>query len=992
MGWDSLANHIRHTIEKIKRQQGSITSEQLNDEIEKIYDNLRSSELFEDYFEGADGLHDEWLANIKLRLKAVIVTSIDPDTIIDDKGGYVRWIDNREPEIKWNYFRRYVSYLKDLGRPSEVISSTERSTKAIIERLGDPNRPILDLQKGLVLGAVQSGKTANFNGVINRGVDAGYDLIIVFSGIMEDLRSQTQKRINNDVVGIGEVRNQINQPVGVGEIEPFGSNGVNQLTSLTSVSADFRKAAVDANFGFASQKILVCKKNVGVLTNLVYWFKSSIPEGQANLAKSLLVIDDEADNASLNNLGHKGQAYASKVNGHIRALLNLFSRRSYLGYTATPFANILQDQHGALEEKDAWIIDYRYNGKKQKLECSLAPGLFPDKFIYKLATPSSYLGPKRFFSTGREVEQDRKIPLIETIPPPDEDPLFSSDGAEIQLKKSLTDAIDCFIISIALRDSRRNVLQNLPGFNDHHTMLVHISRLIADQNATADEIKKYVNYVTVRVGMDSLSDPSGIYERLRLQWNRFFAYKVANIRSYLPNDYNADGLEAKSWDEVSSFIPHAVQNISVVAVNSMTGDKLVYPDKGNQKYIAVGGNRLSRGFTLEGLTINYFLRDTNYYDALLQMGRWFGYRPGYIDACRLFIDSSTEEKYDFITAALTELEDQIEAMEIQKKSPDEFELRIRKHPDVLKITRSAILKNAKEVKLSFQNMLHQTVIFKIEQSAVDNAYKSFKSLFSKLDFQPYGEDDGFFVLDTNKDTFFQFLDLPASFLPQPFMKDNVKDYVEKCNAGGKLINWKIAVKTTRGGRTIDLEGVEIGLTIRRLPKKEEERAIYHRQLLEDQIFTASGKSRNIVTSGTDESVGLSGTEIARAEKVFWDRKRSDYIEKNGNSEAEAEEKIRSIKIIPGWVYRRLRPETDGLLLIYLIDQEQIFIGEQLKTVAKKKGIVTETPIIGFALSFPAISNDPGGFYLANEVTPPTTQEYYDESEIPEDLNEITEIL
>lgn len=663
----------------------------------------------------------------------------------------------------------------------------------------------------------------------------------------------------------------------------------------------------------------------------------------------------------------------------------MFSRRSYLGYTATPFANILQDQHGAIEREDAWVIPYRYNGQVLQLQCSLSPGLFPDKFIYKLAAPTSYLGPKRFFSNGQEQEGDRKIPLIETIPLSGQDEVINIDETGYSLKKSLIDAVDCYILSIALRDSRKPVLQNLPGFTDHHTMLVHISRLIADQNAIAEAIKSYVTSISGKIQTDSLSDPAGIYERLKLQWNRFFAYKVANIRSYLPEEYIADGLDPRSWEEVSTFIPNAVKNIMVKAINSFTGDKLSYPDGGNQKYIAVGGNRLSRGFTLEGLTINYFLRDTTYYDALLQMGRWFGYRPGYIDACRLFIDFATEEKYDFITAAMTELEEQIEVMEIQKKTPKEFELRIRKHPDVLKITRTSILKNAVEVRLSFQNLVQQSVSFKIEKDRVKESYEGFRKLFDELEFRETQEKGGFYTLDTDKSTLFRFLKLPATYLPQPFMTDSVMEYIDMCAALGKLTRWKIAVKRTGSAEVINEPGFDLQLTKRSAPSQEEE-PDYYTPLLKEQIFTASGKSMNIMTSGKDESVGLDPTEIAEAESNFREYKKDGFI-KQGLSEAEAANKATKTTI-PGHVYRELRKESEGLLIIYLIDQRGIFNDDALKAVAAEKGIDVTIPIIGYALSFPQISDDPGAVYMANEYeTPPEPDEFkFEGEEVPEDIN------
>ncbi|MGY3212477.1 Z1 domain-containing protein [Mucilaginibacter sp. HD30] len=982
MAWEHLSDIIKRRAEKLKRDQGFITVEQLHQQIDKHFQSLRSNEEFEYEFEGADEERlAEWLENIKMRLKSVIVTTSDPDSVIDETQDYERWIDKREPAIQWHYFKRYTHYLRSLERPVDVIQNTEKSTLAIIERLGDPKRDIEPLQKGLVLGSVQSGKTANFNGVINRAIDSGYDMVIVFSGIMEDLRFQTQKRINQDVIGLGEVGNQINQDVGVGKIQKFGRDGIYQINSITTSTADFRKSMVDNNFDFTNQRILICKKNVSVLTNLIFWLKSSLQEGTDKLPKSLLVVDDEADNASLNNLGYKGAEYASKVNGHIRALLDLFKRRSYLGYTATPFANILQDQHGANQQDGAWPIKYRYQGEVREFSCTLSSGLFPDKFIYKLATPTSYLGPRRFFSSGREQEGDFKIPLIENIPdtPVDEDMIFGDD--ETVLPRSLADAVDCFILSVALRESRKGTLEVLPGYTPHHTMLVHISRLINDQNIAADRISKYLAFVTKKISDDSIKDPNGIYEKLRLQWNKFFAYKVANIRSYLPEEYNADGLIPKTWDDISELLPTAVKNMVVKAINSQTGDKLIYPENDQKKYIAVGGNRLSRGFTLEGLTINYFLRDTNLYDALLQMGRWFGYRPGYIDACRLFIDSATEDKYNFITSALCELEEQIDSMEIQKKTPKEFELRIRKHPDILQITRAAILKNANEVRYSFQNVVQQSVHFKIEKSNVEEAWKEFTGLFEELDFN---ESTGFYTYDGSKSDLYRFLDLPTIYLPGSFKREDMKHYIDLCNDRGKLTNWKIAIRRTGSGRKFRQGNLELELTKRSAPKENE--FPYYGELKNEMLFTASGKSMNIMTSGQDEALGLNQDVIDRAIAGFREIKKAKLMD-NGKNEAKAIELSEGITI-PGWIFRKVRPENQGLLLIYLIDQHKVFNNDQLREAANAKGINIDIPLIGYALSFPQIEDDPGANYLANAYASTfdvQAEIRNDDNEIPEDF-------
>jgi len=987
MGWELISDFIKKRAEKVKRKHGDITVGDLINLIESTFEEIKTSPIFEEVFDGVDASTEgEWLDKIKLRLKSVITTTIEPDNALDDDKDYERWIEKRPIKIDWKYFNRYITYLEKIGRPSEVIQNTETSTIGIIERLGDPKKKIAELQKGLVLGSVQSGKTANFNGVINRAIDTGYDLIIVCSGIMEDLRFQTQKRINNDVIGVGEINRQINQAVGVGEVESFRVAGANQIYSITTTMTDFRKSLIDANFDFTNTRILVCKKNIGVLTNLIYWLKSSTPAGQSKLQKSLLIVDDEADNASLNNLGHKGNEYASAVNKNIRILLDLFERRSYLGYTATPFANILQDQNDA--PANSMVVKFRYNGQVQELDCSLSPSLFPDKFIYKLATPSSYLGPKRFFSNGREHEGDKKIPLIETIPnlAIDEEKVFDEEGTS--LRKSLRDAIDCFILSIALRDSRKSILDKLPGYVNHHTMLIHISRLIADQNDLAGKIKKYINWITKKIQDDRITDPAGIYEILKVKWNRFFEFTVKNIKNYLPKGYDADGLDSKDWNDISNLLPNAVNGITVKAVNSQTGDKLEYPDGGNKKYIAVGGNRLSRGFTLEGLTINYFLRDSNYYDTLMQMGRWFGYRPGYIDACRLFLDFDTEGKYNFITTALTELEEQIESMEYQKLKPKQFELRIRKNLGVLTITRPSILKNAREVIFSFQNSAVQSTIFKFGKERHNAAWNQFQLLFNTSNFVETKE---FYTLDTDKNKLFEFLDLPGSWVNEAFQIKNIKEYINLCTALGKLTNWKIGIRRTGNIRPVfERDNVSVSLTRRSGPDQNDSKE-YYQELKDKLLFTASGKSMNIITSGMDESLGLQQEEINNAIDAFRKYKKEQAL-KNGSSEAEAETSSKRATI-PSWIFRKIRGENNGLLLIYLMDTKSIFHDEELKKSAEKEGIDLNIPLIGYALSFPEIKDDPGAVYAANKVTQVIEEpEYSEDVEVPEDFNtEINDI-
>lgn len=986
MSWEIICNFIQPKIEKSKQIDGSaLTVSMLESLASQHFNDLKINPFSKDYFEGIN--EDElkvWISKINSRLKSIIATSAEPDNVLAESKEYKKWITSeRVNEGGWNYWSRYIQYLRKIGRPVEVLNNTQKSTLEIIERLGDPKAELPELQKGLVLGSVQSGKTANFNGVINRAIDLGYDLIIVFSGIMDDLRTQTQRRINSDVIGLGKIDSgQLNQAVGVGLIENFSNSGVFQIESVTSENFDFNKRDADSVIG--NQKIMVCKKNHSVLANILYWIKTSIPHGQSKIDKSVLILDDEADNASLNNLGHKGVAYASKINGHIRALLNLFKRRSYLGYTATPFANILQDQNSENLESNAWNVKYRINGVIKEIGFTLAPSLFPDKFIYKLNPPSNYIGPKQFFSFCSAEPNNYKLPLIVTIDDNNKTQ-EGDDKDESDLSRSMRDAIDCFVLSIALRESKNDILKDLPGYTHHHSMLIHTSRLIDDQIDLSILVNNYIKTLSDKINFDGLDQEDGIYKKFELQWNRFFEVEVAKIKDYLPDEYNMDGLIKREYKDISKLLPNAIANIEVKAVNSKTKDRLEY--KGSaKKYIAIGGNRLSRGFTLEGLTVNYFLRNTNYYDALLQMGRWFGYRPGYIDACRLFIDRDTEQKYDFVNEVLHELEELIELMEEQKKSPREFELRIKKHTGVLKITRPSILKNVDEIKFSYSASHKQSTVFDLKADVLIKSWNEFKEIYSKYSWINEG---GFYKTVVDIEGLYKFLDITLSFnkYSDDFDLLNMKRYINLCSERGKLKAWTIAIKNGGSTKEFKYEDLKVKGTVRTGPDKSKSKIKYYNELKDHLIFTASQKSKNIITTGTDESIGIEYEVRKNIEKTFREARKNKLVG-NGTNERDAEGLAKKTTI-PGNIFYEHRSDTEGLLLIYLIDLEEIFKEEELQNVAVRCGIASifdEVPLLGYALSFPYINDDPGGAYYSNKIEVIEDNEDNDISDV--DLSDI----
>ncbi len=991
---------------------------------------------------------------------------IDPSNSLTKKG-FKTWLSaERKEEMKnsWNYSGRYFILLEKAGRSEKVIDETKKTSLEILEKMGDPKSREEFYVKGLVVGSVQAGKTQNFNAVINRAIDAGYGLIIVFAGLMEDLRNQTQLRIENDVIGEGlDIDTDALVKKGVGAIRRFGNLGdssITQVISITSSKSDFKKSLLDADFSLNHTNILVCKNNVSVLRNLIVWLHDYLEEKKEQHDIPLLILDDEADNASLNNEGKRGREYASKTNGHIRALLALFKRKTYLGYTATPFANILADRNDAPENN--WIVKYKLRGQSEEKSLPRVDNLFPDDFIVLLNPPTNYIGAKQIFETIKPIENNAqlKIPLVELVNDNIEhfpDKVYSPSNGELvgmlkinsqndwnekigefnsyldfadyreyrrqtrssrpgdgfprKLPDSIKESILCFILSIAIRDSRKPAMINSTMFNPHNSMLIHISRYTLWQNNLKKLIDVYIRELQSSLQLDDPGNPISIFATFERIWFKYYSEIIEHVSDYLPIGYDDEFLKPISFETIkNNFLIEAIKGIEVKAINSSTGDKLVYPKKTPKKYIAIGGNRLSRGFTIEGLSINYFVRSTDYSDALLQMGRWFGYRPGYLDCCKLFITRDSMEKYDLVTRTIEELEIEFRKMEEKNRTPANFILRVKKHPGALKITRPAILRDTIEVNWSYQDSLEQSTNFDIRKKKIESVWEQFRNnIVSKYNFvikkKKDGSDAGFLIAQTDISGVLEILREENNFWSDTC--ESMIKFIEKCQADNKLRNWTIAIKTT--GRAKEKEGkgilrkqesglpVDLTMTVRRGPGKEEGVKYFREKFIQQKIFGASGKSANLISAGLDMSILLSETQIKSAEKEFVYRRREYYKKNNPDwSEEQINKKAEEVNF-PERVYREKMTDQEGLLVIYILDSYYVFLQEkgkedsQLKTIVESEGIDLNIPLIGYAIGFPPIEPDPGGVYVHGNYGFDDEEEIeFNEadSELPDDAHEI----
>ncbi|WP_457650372.1 Z1 domain-containing protein [Profundibacter sp.] len=581
-----------------------------------------------------------------------------------DSADFEPWLDDAKPEIEPFYWNRYQKLLLQNGLPKDVVIATDMVTDTLLSRLGNPSKRESWRRRGLVVGHVQSGKTSNYTGLICKAADAGYRLVIVLAGIHNNLRNQTQERLDEGFVGFdsgkewGRMVGGRKHVIGAGNFDPE-----RRPVSLTTRFHDFNKTRADSDSSeigaYVEPVILVIKKNYRTLGNLLDWLKDNSVRGDHEMIdQPMLLIDDEADNASINT--KYGKNDVTRINGQIRDLLNMFHRSCYVGYTATPFANIFvdPDQDDEMYKED----------------------LFPNDFIIGLDAPSNYFGPTKVFSDGLP---DEGMPTWLRYITDNEDVLpvkHPKDFIVEELPPSLLDAMRAFVLSRTIRNIRGDS-------HKHSSMLVNaswrniIQRQIRNQMHEALERIQNAARINGGLGDAGLRDP-----------------ELSALRDVWKNEFQGAGPD---WREIQSKLHDSIASAKVVEVNGNSTDQLDYPkerkDTKGKAYIAVGGYSLSRGLTLEGLTITWFLRNTMMYDTLMQMGRWFGYRGGYEDLCRIWMPAEAIGWYAFIANAADELHEELKTMEKAKATPRMFGLAVRSHPASLLVTARNKLGSAKKI-------------------------------------------------------------------------------------------------------------------------------------------------------------------------------------------------------------------------------------------------------------------------------------------------------
>ncbi len=632
-------------ISWISRQTGTPTRNGVEETAQKLAD------IYE-FKTNLEPVITEALTAVDTQMGAGI-SLVDVETPHDDK-----WVSKRE-DIHSIYSNAYEDYLKGEGWAPPVIQSLSDVSARILGHLQDPNNEGDWDRRGLVIGHVQSGKTANYMGVIAKAADAGYKFIIIIAGIHNNLRKQTQERVDEGFVGrSSEPGNHTNVGVGANKDYPHPA-------TLTNIHQDFNKnTAAQSGWqinDFTKPIILVIKKNVRTLDSLYNWLRDMNAQGHGRISDvPMLMIDDEADHASINT--NREDIDPTRTNAMIRKILRLFAKSCYVGYTATPFANI-------------FINPESYGDEEVHKE------LFPRDFIYCLDPPSTYFGPERVFVD----EDDGADAILEPITDCENYlPQAHKNYYEIpDLPPSLYRAIDQFIVARAIRNLRGHV-------NKHCSMMINVSRFVVVQQSVRNLISVYLKKMREAVKAnykmpDAVADHN---EYMRALKERF------------SGDYKSCSAD---WRDVKKELFAIFDHLHIYTINSRSDEVLNYKKYEQEGYgltaIAIGGLSLSRGLTIEGLCVSYMYRNTRMYDTLMQMGRWFGFRPGYEDLCKVHLSDDSINWYAHIADASKELRQQIRRMRQANLGPIQFGLYVKAHPDSLLITARNKMRSGESVKL-----------------------------------------------------------------------------------------------------------------------------------------------------------------------------------------------------------------------------------------------------------------------------------------------------
>ena len=781
-----------------------------------------------------------------------------PPILVQDrqKEGWYPGADYYQDAKFWPALRSHL--LLEKQWPEDAVKSIHDASDKIVSWLDSPHAGSFNT-RGLVVGYVQSGKTANFTAVIAKAADAGYRFFIVMSGTKTTLREQTQRRLENELVALND--SVWFTPTTMHDFKPIGN----------------------PNFFLNDQKhdkvICVVKKNYRVLDKLIDWLRSASPEVLRRCP--FLIIDDEADEAGVNTARNQTDPFAaspdrSAINQRLVRLLELLPKTAYVGYTATPFANV--------------FIDPSYD-----------PGLYPGDFIVSLPKPDNHFGTERVFGRARllEDETDEEFEGLDVvrIVPDTEVPFLRPGRYEHDFIPDITPnlkyALHYFWLACAARFARGQQ-------DEHSTMLIHTTQLIRVHNSTREKIDGYrLSFLRSLIG----TNRDQILHDLAAIWNK--------EQSAVPSEEL--GATAVPFAHLKPYLDDVINQTLIVADNSQSDQRLSYESEAKIQ-IVIGGNTLSRGLTLEGLIVSFFVRQARAYDTLLQMGRWFGYRPGYADLPRIWMTAELNGYFFDLATIEAEIRHDIVNYEKMRITPREFGIKIRTHPD-LNITAPLKMQHAIHAQVSYDDNHVQTVLFEDKNANwLNQNIEAANQLITQLSNsrkEGVAHNGHYIFRNVPKDyiiSFFQAYNFHEN--NRSLSSELLIQYIDDQNRNGLLKNWNVVIRgvTGRGKkvrRTITLGEYEVPLLERSKRKSSTE---------------------NNIHIGVLMSRGDTGADLPQERK-----------ELKGLSEDALKAKR-----------NRDLPEGTGLLIIYPIDKDS----EPGKAAKTKEKLGAVEDVIGLGIVFP----------------------------------------
>ncbi len=891
----------------------------------------------------------DWLL---IQLEALFTIWAPPHGILVNDVGHIPWLHACKSEIDWNFWNRYETYLiKDVGLSPAAIGNIDRVSDEVLSSIEEPKRLGAWDRRGLVMGNVQSGKTGTYTGLICKAADAGYKVIIVLAGMHNNLRSQTQVRLDEGFLGYtaSEKSRGAREFVGV---HKYGKNAIADSVTTKFERGDFNSTAAK-QFQIhpgGNPLLFVVKKNTKVLENLLAWingFAHSDAETGRKIHKDipLLVIDDEADQASIdikaiteNEFGDQDPEHdPSVINGHIRKILHAFDKSAYVGFTATPFANI-------------FIND-------ENISSEYGKDLFPESFIINLEAPSNYIGASEIFGIDANeelgIEEKQPLPIVESVydyvddvedrrqkigwmPPKssgktDHVPLFH--GKE-EIPPSLHKAILCFILSSLVRTYR----ESSPLFN---SMLIHVTRITNVQKRVKNQVEVHLRSINHRLKFGDGAYQPTILDEFKEIWFKSYVptSKVCGEEYFLPD-----------WEYVQNHLSKISSSIQVMEINGSASDSLNYDlhETTGLNVIAVGGDKLSRGLTLEGLVVSYFLRSSRMYDTLMQMGRWFGYKEKYLDLCRLFTTDELRGWFKHIAVASEELRQEFNYMNTIKATPIMYGLKVRSHPAMM-ITSQVKMRSGTKMKLSYAGDISETTIFHRDPITVGKNLDAVKSLIENIGIDKRKIKKSCFLWEDVKSN--EIIEFLGRYQTHPdARRANTKflsDYISLQINQNELVSWTVVLasiqknanqKSRDGKKTITNDvgeyfwGLDVG-------------SIYR-----DDVEELDAENRYTIKRLVDPSheyLDLNEQQIAAALEItinLW----QVSTRKNKSTEPPSS---------PGGKgTREVRDKKNGLLILY-----------PLSDVEKSTSTIASKPIMGIAVSFPDSDTAKEITYVVNNV-------------------------